>query len=223
MASLTLSDRELLQIVLRELQWHRDLEAADIRVEVDAGVVTLQGTVDSYWQRWAAEQAVRGVPGVRAVVNAVEVNERDQIDDTELAKAVTAALERNPLVPHDQITVSIREGWVTLEGEVEWGVAREEAEETARKVSRVVGVTNLIAVKPVRDNIVEVEVKRSIVRTFVRNAEDDAERVYVRAEGGHVTLTGAVRSTFEHVEAERAAWRAPGVSSVTNRIVVRPD
>lgn len=223
MAALTMSDRKLLQAVLDEIRWDLDVGTAPIRVEVDGDVVILRGTVDSYEKKWAAEQAVRRVPGVRTIVNDIEVKPRDAVDDADLARAINEALERNPLVPHERITVTVRDGWVTLEGEVDYGFEREEAERTVRQIPGVVSVVDLITVKPVPDDDAAREIAHTIKRAFVLAAEDDADRIDVKVAGGHVTLTGRVRSTFERMEAERAAWRAPGVIAVENRIMVRVD
>lgn len=222
MAALTTADRELMQAVLNELRWDRDVDGAEIRVDVFDGMVVLKGTVDSAWKKRAAERAARRVPGVRSVANEIEVEPRDPASDEELAAAVTEALERNPLVPEDRITIKVRGGLVILEGEVDLGIERAEAERTVRQTPGVLDVTNLIAVRPVHDDDAAAEIERNILRALVRAAEADAERIDARVEGGHVTLTGVVRSAFARTEAERAAWRAPGVVSVTNRIFVRP-
>jgi osmotically-inducible protein OsmY len=223
LATLTLSDEKLKRAVLEELRWDPEVDASDIRVEVGSGVVSLYGTVDSYWKKWAAERAVRRVEGVHAVANEIQVKPREFHTHADIARAVARALEQNPLVPHERVHIIVREGWVTLEGQVDLGIEREEAELTARKVPGVVGVTNQIEVKPVRDDVALDEVRKHIHAAFMRAAEIDAQRVVVNVEGGHVTLSGSVRAWFERIEAERGAWRAPGVVSVTNRILVRPE
>jgi osmotically-inducible protein OsmY len=220
MATRVYSDTEIHRDVLAELDWDPEVDAKDIGVEVDNGVVTLTGTVDSYTKKWAAERAALRVAGVRAVANNIVVKSPTTRTDTDIAKAVADALEANSLVPKSRIKVTVKHGWVTLEGDVDWRFEREEAESTARKVAGVTGVTNLIVVK--QPSVSPAEIKEAIERALVRSAEVDADRIQVHVEGGHVTLTGTVRSWAERQEAEAAAWRARGVTSVTNEIRVVP-
>jgi osmotically-inducible protein OsmY len=220
MATVTRTDIDIQRDVLAELKWDPEVEPTDVGVEVDDGVVTLTGTVDSYMKRWAAERAALRVAGVRAVANDVKVKIGAARTDTDIAKDVADALEANILVPKGRIKVTVKNHWVTLEGDVDWRFQREEAEDAVRRIRGVEGVTNLIAVKqPV---VSAAEIKDSIERALVRSAEVDADRIQVRVDGDHVTLTGTVRSWAEREEAERAAWRSPGVTQVTNNIVVRP-
>ncbi len=220
MATRVYSDTEIHRDVLAELDWDPEVDAKDIGVEVDNGVVTLTGTVDSYTKKWAAERAALRVAGVRAVANDIVVKSPTTRTDTDIAKAVADALEANSLVPKSRIKVTVKHGWVTLEGDVDWRFEREEAESTARKVAGVTGVTNLVVVK--QPSVSPSEIKEAIERALVRSAEVDADRIQVHVEGGHVTLTGTVRSWAERQEAEAAAWRARGVTSVTNEIRVVP-
>jgi len=220
MATRVYTDTEIHRDVLAELDWDPEVDAKDIGVEVDNGVVTLTGTVDSYTKKWAAERAALRVAGVRAVANDIVVKSPTTRTDTDIAKAVADALDANSLVPKNRIKVTVKHGWVTLEGDVDWRFEREEAESTTRKVAGVTGVTNLIVVK--QPSVSPSEIKESIERALVRSAEVDADRIQVHVEGGHVTLTGTVRSWAERQEAEAAAWRARGVTSVTNEIRVVP-
>jgi osmotically-inducible protein OsmY len=213
--------------VLAELEWDPEVGTTDdIGVEVVDGVVTLTGTVDSYAKKLAAEKATLRVDGVRAVANDLTVKivvpTRHDRTDAQLAKAVADALDANVLVPKGRIKVAVEHAWVTLEGDVEWQFEREEAENTARKVPGVVGVTNEIQVKPQKKDLKENEIKRGIEQALVRSAEVDAQQIKVEVEDGKVTLTGIVRTWAEREEAERAAWRSPGVTQVINKIEVRP-
>jgi osmotically-inducible protein OsmY len=223
MAALTATDRELMHAVLDEIRWDPEVDGADVRVDVIDGVVLLKGTVDSAWKKRAAERAARRVPGVRSVANEIDVKPRRPASDSELTAAVLEALERDPLVPEDQITVTVRHGVVILEGDVDLAIQREEAERAARQTPGVIDVANEIVVKPVHDSDAAADVARNILRALVRAAEADAERIEVSVEAGHVTLTGVVRSSLSRTEAERAAWRTPGVVAVRNRIFVKAD
>jgi osmotically-inducible protein OsmY len=220
MATLMRTDSDIQQHVLAELDWDPEVEATEVGVEVDDGVVTLSGTVDSYTKRWAAEKAALRVDGVRAVANDLQVKLPGVRTDTDIAKASADALEGNVLVPADRVDVTVKHGWVTLEGEVDWQFQRREAEESARRVAGVVGVTNLIVIK--HRAISAADIKTGIERALVRAAETDADQILVHVEGGNVTLTGTVRSWAEREEAERVAWRSPGVTRVTNEIRVKP-
>ena len=220
MAPVTRADIDIQQDVLEELRWDPQVKPTEVGVEVDDGVVTLTGTVDNYMKKWAAERAALRVAGVRAVANDVTVKTGATRTDTDIAKAVADALESNILVPKNRIKVTVKNGWVTLEGDVDWRFEREEAEDEARRIRGVEGVTNLIAVK--QPAVSADKIKDNIERALVRSAEVDADRIQVRVDGHHVTLTGTVRSWAEREEAEMAAWRSPGVTQVTNNIVVRP-
>jgi osmotically-inducible protein OsmY len=227
MAVAVMTDAKIQENVLAELAWDPEVgDTEEIGVEVDDGVVALTGTVDSYAKKLAAERAALRVDGVRAVANDLTVKlvvpTRGDRSDTAIAKAVADALDANAVVPKGRIKVAVEHGWVTLEGEVDWQFEREQAEDTARKVPGVVGVTNLIEVKSNRNDLREEEIKGGIERALLRSAEVDAEQIRVKVEGGHVTLTGIVRTWAEREEAEGAAWRAPGVTKVTNLIEVRP-
>ncbi|MEA2525778.1 MAG: hypothetical protein QOF73_3005 [Thermomicrobiales bacterium] len=225
MAVATRTDAEILESVLAELEWDPEVgRADDIAVLVEDAVVTLSGTVDSYAKKLAAERAALRVGGVRAVANDIAVRlvvPTHDRTDTSIAKAVSEALDSNVLVPKGRIKVAVELGRVTLEGDVDWQFEREEAERTARRVDGVVDVTNEIVVKP-RGNVTEAEIKSGIERALLRSAEVDAEQIKVIVEGGRVILTGVVHSWAEREAAEQAAWRAPGVTQVVNKIEVRP-
>jgi osmotically-inducible protein OsmY len=215
------SDSEIERDVRDELKWDPDLDAENIAVSVKDGVVTLAGFVKSYSDRLEAEAAAKRVAGVLAVANDIEVRlpAIDQRPDPDIAKAAVAALKSELPISYDKIKIIVKEGWITLEGAVEWQYQKTTAENAVRKVKGVKGVTNVITVKP---KVQPSELQRKILEAFKRNAEVDANRITVEASGSEVILKGTVRSWIEREEAERVAWSAPGVTKVEDRIVVSP-
>jgi len=215
------SDSEIERDVREELKWDPDLNADDIAVSVKNGVVTLAGFVPSYSDRLEAEAAAKRVAGVLAVANDLEVRlpAIDQRPDPDIARDAVAALKAELPISYDRIKVIVKDGWITLEGAVEWQYQKTTAESAVRKVKGVKGVTNVISVKP---KIEPSELQRKIMEAFKRNAELDANRITVEANGSEVILKGTVRSWIEREEAERVAWSAPGVTKVEDRIVVSP-
>jgi osmotically-inducible protein OsmY len=215
------SDEEIRRDVEAELRWDPDLDESDIAVAVKDGVVTLTGFVKSYKDKWQAERAAKRVHGVLAVVNDLEVRLPgvDERPDPDIARDAVAAIKSQLPFSYENIKVIVKNGWITLEGDVEWNYQREAAERAVRRVTGIKGITNLIQV---RSKARPLEIRRQIEEAFRRSAEIDAQRITVETDGSTVILKGTVRSWAERQEAERAAWSAPGVTNVINQIVIKP-
>jgi osmotically-inducible protein OsmY len=215
------TDHEVQADVLAELRWEPSLANDDIAVSVRDGVVTLAGFAESWADRWKAERVASRVQGVKGVANDIKVKlpSSSERPDPDIAHAAVDALKWNVLVPDDRIRVKVSNGWLTLEGEVDWYYQKEEAERAVRKLKGVKGVTNLVtvAVRPASS-----DVKEKIRNALERGAELDADRIRVEVEGSRVILSGTVRSYAERRDAERAARNAPGVTEVENLIIVDP-
>ena len=219
MAVSTRTDEDIQADVLDELKWDMRVRPNEIGVVVKDGVVTLTGWVDSYLKKLAAEEAAHRVPGVKAVANDIEVRLPGSAErtDADLAAAVLNALKWDAAIRADKLDVTVCRGWVTLKGEVDYAFQKRDAERAVERLAGVKGVTNLIVVKP---RVAPSDLKQQIEKALVRNAETDAQRITVEVQGSKVILRGTVRSYAEKKAAEEAAWSAPGVTEVDNRIVI---
>ena len=210
-------DSDVRRDVEDELRSDPDIDATDIAVAVKDGSVMLTGFVRSFRQRRGAEQHVKRVAGVVGIANNIEVRLPiiHRRPDPEIARDAVEAIKRDLPLSWDKIKAIVEDGWITLEGEVEWHYQRERAEEAVQGLRSIRGITNKIEVRP---RVQPMEIKRKIDQALRRSAELDASRISVEASGSEIILRGAVRSWAEREEAERAAWSAPGVSKMDNRI-----
>ncbi|MGA2712525.1 MAG: BON domain-containing protein [Bryobacteraceae bacterium] len=213
------ADNQLRTAVAMQIDWEPEVTSRDISVAVHDGVVTLTGLAHNYHEKMAAERAAKAIYGVKAVANDIEVTTIGSRPDLEIARDIVHAMTIDVTVPENKIKVGVKEGYVTLDGNVDWNFQRVGAAACANRITGVRGVINNITVKP---SVSPTEVKTRIENALKRSAEVDSRRISVSATDGTVYLTGNVRSFFEREEAVRAAWAAPGVSNVVDHIAVVP-
>lgn len=214
------SDSQLQRDVIEELRWDPSIGRAEIGVSCKDGVVTLSGEVDSYSRKLAAARVAERVAGVKAVAEdmTVKLPASSRRSDTDIAHAIVAGLRWDVDVPEEGVKARVEDGWVWLEGEVEWQYQRSAAERDVRYLTGVRGVTNLVTI---RRRASAPDVKQRIESAIRRHAEDDANRIVVETTDGRVELRGTVRSFAEKIDAQTAAWAAPGVTSVEDHLMVK--
>ncbi len=213
------TDLELRQAVERELAWDPGIDVRHVAVAAKNGVITLTGTVGSFHEKWRAESIAKRVAGVAAVANDIRVNLLSERTDSDIAEAAALALGVDDRIPTDRIKVAVKNGWIELEGQFDYYFQKSAAESAVRNLAGVKGIRNWIVVTP--PVVLPAEVKSKIEEALERSAEVDAMNINVETRGNKVILAGTVRSWAEREEAERAAWRAPGISEVDNRLEVR--
>lgn len=213
------SNEELQQDVLKAIQWEPLMHAAEIGVTAKDSIVTLSGMVDSYSKKINAEKAAKNVSGVKAVAEYITVNYGNSFteNDTEIAKEVLDSWKTNMSVPDQKVAVKVENGWLTLDGEVEWYFQKETAGKSLVNLLGVKGVNNQITVKSnTKDSIEQKDVEQALNRSWAINPLD----IKVAVKNNIVKLTGIVQAIYQKEEAGRLAWNAPGVSSVENDLAV---
>ncbi len=211
------SDHQLQQDVMAELHWEPSVQSAHVGVEVDEGIVTLTGHVSSYFEKWNAETAAQRVSGVKALVVNLEVllPALSQRSDEDIARSVDSALEWMAPEVKNKVKVLVEGGQVLLSGEVEWQYQKTAATTAIRHLLGVTSVVNQIGL---RQQVTREQVKQEIEAALTRQARTDAKKIKVEVQGANVTLTGTVESWAERQSALHAAWNAPSVVNVTDRM-----
>jgi osmotically-inducible protein OsmY len=215
-----MNDSTVRQDILDELYFEPSIDAADIGVAVENGIVTLTGHVPTFAQKVTVEDVARRVIGVKGIAQEIEVRPfgTNQTADDEIAKRAVNSINWNTSIPDDAVKVKVQKGWVTLTGKVEWQYQKSAAADTVRDLAGVVGVSNQIEIK---QRASAFDVKKRIEDALKRNAEIEAHAIKVNIlDGGKVTLEGRVHAWSERSAAERAAWSAPGVNTVEDRLTI---
>jgi osmotically-inducible protein OsmY len=213
------SDVQIQQDVMEELKWEPFLNASDIGVSVKNGIVTLSGQVDAYSKKIAAEKSAKNVNGVKAIAEDIQIGVSPTHDktDTEIAEAVLNALKWHTAVQEEKIKIKVEDGNVRLDGEVEWEYQRSNAKTAIEILSGVKSVINFITVKA---KVLAADVTEKIMDAFHRSATIDEACIKPEITGNKVTHLRKVRSVSEKEDAESAAWNAPGVTTVENKLLV---
>ena len=215
-----MSDSILKQDIIDELDFEPSIDAADIGVAVDGGIVTLTGHVPTYAQKVKVEDVVRNVKGVKAIAQEMEVRPfgTHKTADDEIAKRAVNTIAWHTSIPGGAVQISVQSGWIKLTGKVEWQYQKTAAEDAVRHLAGVIGVTNQIEIKPRPSTH---DIKQRIENALKRNAELEAQEIKVNVLGnGAVRLEGRVHAWSERRAAERAAWSAAGVRTVEDRITI---
>lgn len=215
-------DEILRKEAIEALKWEPLLDSSEINVSVLDGIVTLQGAVDTYAEKKAAEEAIRHIAQVKGVVNDLKVDLFFSAvkNDNEIAGLVSSALKANWAVPDHQIRVTVKDGWVTLDGILHWNFQRKAAENAIRYLGGVRGVIDNIKIEAeIKNELRQEHIEKALKRSWIL----DINNIKVRVDGKTIFLSGIVSSLFQKEEAEKIAWNTPGVWFVDNEIIVEPD
>jgi osmotically-inducible protein OsmY len=210
------SDSDVKRDVINELMWDPSISASEVKVTAKDGIVTLSGSVPHYIEKMSAEHAAQRVGGVKAVADELKVVGTFDKSDEEIARAALTALNWNYSVP-DGVKVTVDNGWLTLDGEAEWDYQRNAAQKAVSELMGVSGVTNSITLK---SKVQPSDIKNRIEEALKRSAEAEGREISVSVNGDKVTLSGKVHSFSEVEDARLAAWMAPGVMSVENKLKI---
>lgn len=214
-----MSDKSLRNDVIAALDWEPSIDATDIAVTTERGLVHLSGHVPNNWQRLTAERIAKGVKGVKGLITSIEIRQAipDEPDDEQIALRAISSLGWNVVVPKDSILVEVKNGFVTLSGEVDWHFQREAAEQAVLGLEGVGAVINVIQI---RQRPMAADLKVRIEDALKRDAEVEAQNIQVDVDQGRVTLRGTVSDWREREAIESAVWAAPGVIMVDDRVVI---
>lgn len=214
------TDVQLQKDVMDELRWQPSIQSSDIGVSVTDGVVTLSGTVESYPEKRDAEKAAFRVDGVKGVAEDIEIRLpfRNKKNDADIAKAAINALHWDAIVPDEKIKVKVEDGWITAEGKVDWLYQKSAVRNALENLTGAKGVSNLVTITP---TVNAEDVRKKITTAFERSATIDSNHIHVENIADKVVLKGTVRSYAERLDAERAAWNAPGVTAIDNQLEVK--
>ncbi len=213
------TNADLQNRVQNALQWEPLLNKEEIGVSVDDGIVTLTGFTDSYAKKVKAEETTKNILGVKAIVEKMEVKfgMNNAISDTQIAHEVVNAFQWNWEIPNDAIKVKVENGWVTLEGNLEWNYQRETANKIAGSLLGVHGLTNKISIKTELHDEIE---KKAIEEAIASNWAINSDEITITVLDKKVTLSGIVHSLYQKHQAEKIVWSTPGVWFVENNLEV---
>ncbi|WP_300392785.1 BON domain-containing protein [Henriciella sp.] len=212
-----MSDKTIRDRILAELDWDPSIEATDIGVAIEDGVVTLTGHVATYAEKMSVESAVKRVKGVRAIAQEVEIRTSlsSKMTDDQIAKRAADVIDWDVTIPRGKVTIKVQNGYVTLSGEVDWQYQRRHAEEAVRTLTGVRGINNTIALKA---RVSVPDIQKRIESALQRNAALEAKAIKVSVADGRVTLEGEVDDWTEREAVETAVWAAPGVTTVVDHL-----